>query len=145
MSIPTASPRDRRGSSANAVLIVLVLVLSGIIIFQIVAGGDDSGERTVTPRGELAPIEQSQINLFNAAAPSVVHITSHEVQDNGLFDPVLVPKGAGSGIVWDKNGHIVTNYHVIANTSRWTVVLHDQTKAVARFVGRARPTPTSRC
>ncbi|MFQ5733266.1 MAG: S1C family serine protease [Planctomycetaceae bacterium] len=129
---------NRTGSSANVVLIVLVLALSGILVFQIVAGGGDGGVRTVTPRGELAPIEKSQIDLFKAAAPSVVHITSLEVQDNGLFDPVLVPKGTGSGIIWDRQGHIVTNYHVISGTRRrWTVILQDQTQAEARLVGRA--------
>jgi len=142
--LPVASrPRhpvsvSRTGSSANVVLIVLVLLLSGIVIFQIVSssGGSD-GERTVTPRGELADVEKSQIAIHRSAAASVVHVTSLAERNNGLFDPVVVRQGTGSGIIWDAAGHIVTNYHVIERANLWKVILHDRTVVDAKLIGTA--------
>ena len=127
---------SRTGSSANVVLIVLVLLLSGIVIFQIVSGGSD-GERTVTPRGELADVEKSQIAIHRSAAASVVHVTSLAERNNGLFDPVVVRQGTGSGIIWDAAGHIVTNYHVIERANLWKVILHDRTVVDAKLIGTA--------
>jgi S1-C subfamily serine protease len=132
------SSSSRIGSSANAVLIVLVLLLSGIVVFQIVWGSSGSdGERTVAPRGELADIEKSQIAIHRAAAASVVHVTSLTEQNNGLFDAVIVGRGTGSGIIWDKAGHIVTNYHVIEGGTSYKVILHDRTVVDAEVIGRA--------
>jgi S1-C subfamily serine protease len=129
---------SRNGSSANVVLIVLVLLLSGIVIFQIVAGSSESdGVRAVTPRGDLADIEKSQIAIHRNAAPSVVHVTSLAEQNNGLFDPIVVRKGTGSGIIWDEAGHIVTNYHVVEKSNRFRVILHDRTIADAELIGKA--------
>ncbi|MCL4109539.1 UNVERIFIED_CONTAM: hypothetical protein GTU68_038934 [Idotea baltica] len=48
-----------------------------------------------------------------------------------------VPSGSGSGFVWDKEGHIITNYHVIKNASKATVTFSDQTSYVAELVGVA--------
>jgi S1-C subfamily serine protease len=46
-----------------------------------------------------------------------------------------VPAGAGSGFIWDSEGHVVTNYHVVAEAERLTVTLHDQQTFVAKVVG----------
>jgi S1-C subfamily serine protease len=128
----------RSGSSANVVLIVLVLLLSGIVIFQIVSGSSSSdGIRAVTPRGDLADVEKTQIAIHRSAAASVVHVTSLAEQNNGLFDPVVVRQGSGSGIIWDSAGHIVTNFHVIEKSNRWKVILHDRTVTEAKLVGVA--------
>jgi len=127
----TDTPPPRRGgssSTANVILIVLVVLLSGVIIFQIVAGERDD---------KLTNVEQTQIAIHKAVSPSVVHVTSLNVEDNGLFDPVLMPKGTGSGFIWDKNGHVVTNFHVVAGGNRWRVTLHDRTVWKAKVVGMA--------
>mmetsp|Transcript_40663 Transcript_40663/g.95605 ORF Transcript_40663/g.95605 Transcript_40663/m.95605 type:complete len:470 (+) Transcript_40663:87-1496(+) len=63
----------------------------------------------------LAEVEEEQIKLFQDAVPSVCFIsteyTSMAAQLN--LDPTQLPKGVGSGFVWDDMGHIVTNFHVI--------------------------------
>ncbi len=71
--------------------------------------------RAVTPRGDLMEVEKSTIAVYEAAQPCVVHITTLvDVQSSGLnLNVQEVPQGTGSGFVWDKEGHIVTNYHVI--------------------------------
>jgi len=94
--------------------------------------------RTVTARGELFSDERSTINLFRQASPSVVNITTIGVERD-LFTPNLyqIPQGTGSGFVWDRNGDIITNFHVIQNADSAQVTLADQSNWKARVVGVA--------
>ena len=74
-----------------------------------------STPREVTPRGNLAEIEQSRIQLFEDARASVVAInTSARV---ARYRGGEVPAGSGSGFVWDDQGHVVTNVHVIKDAA----------------------------
>ena len=79
----------------------------------------DAVERPVVARGDLAEIERTTIEIFRTASPSVVHITTL-VTTGGPFslDLQQIPQGTGSGFVWDKEGHIVTNFHVISGAQR---------------------------
>ncbi|WP_240048416.1 S1C family serine protease [Crenalkalicoccus roseus] len=92
--------------------------------------------RVVTPRGDLAADEQATIALFEQARGSVVFIATTE----RLFNPwtrnaLQVPRGTGSGFVWDNLGHVVTNDHVIAGASGATVRLADGRAFNAVLVG----------
>jgi S1-C subfamily serine protease len=93
--------------------------------------------RVVAPRGELAPDEQTMIEIYEKAVPSVVHITSLSGRPQGVSDQGVqqVPEGSGSGFIWDDQGRIVTNYHVVHGGSEWMVTLADQTTWPARRVG----------
>ena len=92
--------------------------------------------RTVSARGDLADSEQSTIQLFETAGPSVVFInTTGRVFDPWTRNVFDVPQGSGSGFVWDEHGHVVTNFHVIAQASRARVVLSDQREFDAELVG----------
>jgi S1-C subfamily serine protease len=94
--------------------------------------------RAVAPRGELAPGEKSTIALFRQASPSVLHITAISVQrDLFTLNLYQIPEGTGSGFIWDHNGNIITNFHVIQNTDVAQVTLGDQTTWKARRVGVA--------
>lgn len=64
----------------------------------------------------LEESEARRIDIFERNAPSVVFIDTF-VEKQDVFSPNVleVPLGSGSGFVWDKEGHIVTNYHVIRN------------------------------
>jgi S1-C subfamily serine protease len=94
--------------------------------------------RAITPRGDLASEEQSTIELFRLASPSVVHVTSVEVQRSRLTLSVHeIPQGTGSGILWDSDGHVVTNFHVIQSGSQADVTLNDNTVWKAKIVGVA--------
>ncbi len=103
------------------------------------AGSAQAAEpRPVTPRGALEPDEQATISLFQEISPSVVFITSIEVRrDFFSLRATQVPRGSGSGFVWDASGHVVTNYHVVANASAFQVTLADQSTWEARLVGIA--------
>lgn len=97
--------------------------------------------REVVPRGDLAPDEQATISLFSRLAPSVVYLTTLElVQDGFTLDVSAVPQGSGSGFIWDDQGHLVTNYHVIGDAHGVQVTLHDQSVWPARVVGLAPET-----
>jgi S1-C subfamily serine protease len=92
--------------------------------------------RAVTPRGDLAADEQSTIELFREVSPSVVHINSIAVgSDLLLRDVQAIPAGSGSGIVWDSDGHIVSNLHVIEDAQFAQVTLYDNSTYNARLVG----------
>jgi S1-C subfamily serine protease len=96
----------------------------------------DAEPRAVTPRGELAAEEKATIELYNQTRPSVVHITTLANRRDSLsFNVQQVPEGTGSGFIWDDDGHVVTNYHVIQNADAAVVMLWDQSTWKARLVG----------
>ncbi len=94
--------------------------------------------RQVEARGDLAADEENTIEIFRKSAPSVVYITSIEVRRNFFnLNVYEIPSGTGSGFVWDKDGRIVTNYHVISDASRLEVTLADHSTWKATLVGVA--------
>ncbi len=94
--------------------------------------------REIEARGDLAADEQNTIEVFRKAAPSVVYITSIALQrDFFNLNIYEIPRGTGSGFVWDKNGRIVTNYHVISDAGRLEVTLADHSTWKATLVGSA--------
>ncbi len=92
--------------------------------------------RSVTPRGALAADELAHVELFKRSSPSVVNVTSLSAQRD-MFSMNLqqVPRGSGTGFVWDSTGHIVTNFHVIQGANGARVTLADQSSFDATLVG----------
>jgi S1-C subfamily serine protease len=86
----------------------------------------------------LNPEEKATIALFQNAAPSVCYITTTNLRTDIFRQNVSeVPRGSGSGFVWNNNGHIITNYHVIQGADRATVTLSDGSTYQAKAVGVA--------
>lgn len=83
----------------------------------------------------LLPEEENTIAVFKAAAPSVVFVTNIAVRQDIYMDDLAVPQGSGSGFVWDREGHIVTNCHVVAGGDAFIVTLKDHTELRAELVG----------
>ncbi|MCB9525759.1 MAG: trypsin-like peptidase domain-containing protein [Myxococcales bacterium] len=92
--------------------------------------------RPVVERGPLGADEAATVKLFAELAPSVVYISTAEIQQD-LFRAYEVPRGTGSGFVWDGQGHVVTNFHVVAGASRVLVGFDDQVFYEATVVGVA--------
>jgi S1-C subfamily serine protease len=100
----------------------------------------DAIPRAITPRGDLAADEQATIELFRQTSPSVVYITTVALRRDfftlNLFE---IPQGSGSGFIWDQEGHIITNFHVIQDAIRNSggakVTLADQSAWDAQLVG----------
>lgn len=95
-------------------------------------------ERNNLPRKGLTDAELSTISLFDKATPSVVFITTSDVRRDYFTRNLKEYKsGSGSGFIWDDEGHIITNYHVIQNADRATITLSDQSTYQAKLVGKA--------
>lgn len=94
--------------------------------------------RAVAARGDLAADEKNTIEIFQNASPAVVYITTSELRRN-LFSLNIyeIPRGTGSGFVWDEQGHIVTNFHVIEGAARVEVTLADNSSWEGKVVGVA--------
>jgi S1-C subfamily serine protease len=89
------------------------------------------------PEG-LGADERRTIEVFRRAADSVVYVTTLALRrDFFSWDVFQIPQGSGSGFVWDDQGHIVTNYHVISEGNRVQVTLADRTEWDAELVGTA--------
>jgi 2-alkenal reductase len=94
----------------------------------------DSQPRIVEPRGELANFEKATIEIFNRTSPSVVYIfTENAVR--GFFGTSEIRQGAGSGFLWDRDGHVVTNFHVVQGAERIHVRLDTGEALEATYVG----------
>jgi S1-C subfamily serine protease len=92
--------------------------------------------RATTERGELTAEEQHNIDIFERWKGSVVYIaTSDRVMDYWTRNVTSVPRGTGSGFIWDTAGHVVTNVHVIAGAAAANVKLADGRDYEAVLVG----------
>ncbi|HRW04365.1 MAG TPA: trypsin-like peptidase domain-containing protein [Caldilineaceae bacterium] len=95
-----------------------------------------------TPEGGVDYESAVLINLYRQVNPSVVNITAlstgdalNEILPHQFEEDELFPLGSGSGFVWDRDGHIVTNHHVVEGVNQLQVTFSDGTMAVAEVVG----------
>jgi len=86
------------------------------------------------PGESLDSEEQNNISVYKKNIPSVVNVTSRAMTFDFFYG--LVPQeGQGSGFIIDKDGHILTNYHVVADARQVEVTLHNRKKFKATIVG----------
>ena len=90
---------------------------------------------TVVPLAGVNELEAQVESVYSAVGPSVVNITSQIIGYNFFMQPVP-ETGTGSGFVYDGDGHIVTNYHVVENADSVTVALADGGVYTATVVGQ---------
>ncbi|HNH25108.1 MAG TPA: S1C family serine protease, partial [Accumulibacter sp.] len=97
---------------------------------------ENATPRAVTARGDIAADEKATIALFENNRDSVVFITTKaQVRDFWSRNVFTVPRGTGSGFIWDDAGHVVTNFHVIQGASQASVKLADGRDYRAALVG----------
>ncbi len=98
-----------------------------------------SGERAPAERGPLTDHETRTIELFRKASRSVVFIStkSRNVRRSVFGRSYNLIEGAGSGFIWDNQGHIITNYHVVQGAVAADVTLSNGKTLSATFVGAA--------
>jgi S1-C subfamily serine protease len=98
--------------------------------------GAHAAPRPVVPRGDLTAEEKSNISIFETSKGSVVFISTLErVLDVWTRNVMTVPRGTGSGFIWDDDGHVVTNLHVITGAAEANVRLSDGRDYPATLVG----------
>lgn len=128
------------GSASGCIPWLLLLALIvwavflGIEYFTSGSGGGGASPRAIDPRGELADFEQTTIRIFEDAAPSVVSINAVVKSGGQLFDTGQ----GGSGFIWDQDGHVVTNFHVVASLpagSGLLVMMNDRKRYGVKLVG----------
>jgi len=101
-------------------------MLFTFVIFFVLVGYDNSIAKTED--------EENNISVYRQVGPGVVNITSVVVERDFFFNPIP-REGAGSGSIIDTDGHILTNHHVIRDSTKLEVTLSDGSKWPARFVG----------
>lgn len=80
--------------------------------------------------------EQNSIDVFRATAPSVVFVTNKQLKRNQWTAQTSVVKaGSGTGFIWNRQGYIVTNYHVIENGRSFDVTFFDGSTLPAKLIG----------
>ena len=127
---------------AGGLLLSFALLLSDVV-FSIFPGRQEPlevpvGMRSAEAEALLQPEEVHLVKLFEKASRSVVFITNTAVRHSFFFDSSReVAQGNGSGFVWDKKGHIVTNFHVIAGADSIIVSFDSKTSYRAGIVGVA--------
>ena len=144
MTEPHAPRRRDDGGPSFAWLVPLaltglVVVLAWRLYKQGVPDTHDPGAqaRPVAARGNLAEDERTTIELFRAASPAVVHVTNlQRGTDWSGRNELEIPQGTGTGFVWDAQGYIVTNFHVVMQGDAFTVALADHTQFDATLVGK---------
>ena len=123
-----------------------VSLLAGVWLLGWVMVPDGSGaptsgttRRSIPAPGEtpvLQADEQNTVRLFKRVSPGVVAVANKAVlQDLDDYQLYEIPQGAGSGFVWDKEGHIISNFHVIYGASALQVTLSNGTSYPAEIVG----------
>ncbi|HEV3386252.1 MAG TPA: trypsin-like peptidase domain-containing protein, partial [Gemmata sp.] len=126
-------PRAGRTSSIFPLLILTFLLAGSVALiawwvqpWRKIGLNTDAQPRPVAARGELSEQEKMNISIYETASPSVVHVTNLATRGSQFsLNVQRIPKGTGSGFVWDEDGHIVTNYHVVEGADAARVTLPD--------------------
>jgi S1-C subfamily serine protease len=87
---------------------------------------------------ELLAVETKTIDIYRKSVPSTVNVSNIKLARNLFYGDVEVPHGAGSGFVWDEEGHIITNYHVVQGGNSFVVTFYNDPKQYrAKIIGTA--------
>ncbi len=138
------SPPFRNDSGLmTKVLAVLLLLVAGALVFTVIQQRKQTQHvinaepRPIAqrPDDKLGADEQATIDVFGKFSRSVVHVTNLAVRRDMSLNETEIPQGVGSGFVWDSDGHIVTNFHVVQEADRASVTLNDGKTYPATIVG----------
>lgn len=135
--------RPPSGKISPALLVFILFVLAGLWFLTVnpleqPRHDPQAVPHSVTARGDLAADELNTIEVFKKISPSVVYITSITLQrDLFSLNAVEIPQGTGSGFIWDDQGRVVTNYHVISDAGRIQVTMADNSSWKATLIGAA--------
>jgi S1-C subfamily serine protease len=128
-------------------LLIVGMLFGGLLVLRYLPvnaqGAAQPIEQAINPTPTLLPEtvysdldarDRATINLYQRVSPSVVHISSSSQMFNPFYGPTA-QEGTGSGFVYDKHGHIITNNHVISGADQLDVLLSTGETYPAKVVG----------
>ena len=138
----------RRSNTIRLIVVSLILLLGAywagarwgkrepIDVGAIRSGDSGAGSASKVAARDAALTDEESINVrvYRQASPAVANVLTKATEYDFFMDPVPVA-GAGSGFVFDDRGYILTNFHVVEGAQSVEVVLGDQTRYPAKFVG----------
>jgi len=92
----------------------------------------------VSKKDIIKYIEEEQANIFENSISSVCYISTEysSMADKYNLNKDDLPKGVGTGFIWDKKGHIITNFHVINNVDKALVTITDNNRNKKTYVAK---------
>ncbi len=122
------------------ILLLILITLFALLLLQPsienIWASMHAEPRSVTARGALSAAEKTNIEIFQQSSPSVVYITTlADTLNLWTRDITRIPRGTGSGFIWDRQGHIITNYHALQGASAVKIRLSDQRTFNATLIG----------
>ena len=126
----------------NRRFVLFAAIIAGVLVALTVSNiryspWTNTVARTVDQRGPLSEAERANIELFERVSPSVVQVAARSAAANPLDEDEGAGDASGTGFVWDNNGHVVTNNHVVQNGSEVAVKFASGEVAQAEVVGVA--------
>lgn len=122
------------------VIVAAVLLLS-LSCFAKRPTNEDSSKTKQNSSSQYSNLlegEKRIINTYHNVVPSVVNVSNIKVADSFFYGKVEMPQGSGTGFIWDDQGHIVTNFHVVQGGNSFVITFHNDKKQYkARVVGIA--------
>lgn len=118
--------------------LVVIAVTVGIFV-----SATNKENPTAVATAETTPVfltndEQNNISVFKSASPSVVFVTNTQLRRQRFSLNVMeIPRGSGTGFIWDESGLIVTNFHVVQGANKITIELQSNKSYQATIVGSA--------
>ena len=126
----------------NRRFVLFAAIIAGVLVALTVSNiryspWTNTAARTVDQRGPLSDAERANIELFERVSPSVVQVAARSAAANPLDEDEGAGAASGTGFVWDNNGHVVTNNHVVQNGNEVAVRFASGEVAQAEIIGVA--------
>ena len=126
-------------------ILPVTLLGSLLVAFYLIVAPENSilkaEDRIAVPQEDSAfytDDERNNIAVFEAASPSVVFVTNTQLRRQRFSLNVMeIPRGSGTGLIWDDSGLIVTNFHVVYGANKITITLQSNRSYEATVVGTA--------
>jgi S1-C subfamily serine protease len=118
--------------------LVIIAVTVGLFV-----SATNKENPTAIATAETTPVfltndEQNNISVFKSASPSVVFVTNTQLRRQRFSLNVMeIPRGSGTGFIWDESGLIVTNFHVVQGANKITIELQSNKSYQATVIGSA--------
>src|SRR6266513_2722966 len=133
-----------RSNRARIIIAALVLILGAFWAGARFGPRDPAKVEAVRRGGSFSPVadrdaaltedESINVRIYRQVSPAVANILTKATEYDFFMDPIPV-EGAGSGFVIDPRGYILTNYHVVEGAQSIEVVLGDQSRHAAKYIG----------